>query len=344
MDKVKPKRKLSGISFDGSDAHLALVSKKQGGPANGADYKLVLKASKFTDEHVEKASKIKVTLDIQEFLTQFYGIYGEQALVLAQALGYSTDKAEDEYPDSYEDYIASQVSAIEVIKQLGHSEDINKSLSNLDPEDYLALLKSQETLEKAFKKIDKAQSQDSKTVAKAAINEDGEATAKVAQTKEVATKNVEASPSDAIIKNKETPMTKEVKVVETDVTVEMVEKSALDSIQKALKEQTEQLTKALETVKQFEKEKQEAIQKSRKDFLTATVKETEKVEALFKAFANVESEEVFKGAITALESLMHVQKSSDLFKEIGASAQAEQKDEEGALMKLAKAAAAKASK
>lgn len=340
MDKVKTKRKLSAISFDGDEAHLALVSKHQGGPCNGADYKLVLKASKFTDEHVEKASKIKVTLDIQDFLTQFYSIYGESAIVLAQALGYNTEKSDDEYPDNYEDYIASQVSAIEVIKQLGQSEDINKSLSELEPEQYIDLLKSQAVLEKAFKRVEK----DSKTAAKVAINEDGEATAKVTQTKEVATKNVEASPSDAIIKNKETPMTKEVKVVETDVTVEMVEKSALDSIQKALKEQTEQLTKALETVKQFEKEKQEAIQKSRKDLLTATVKETEKVEALFKAFANVESEEVFKGAITALESLMQVQKSSDLFKEIGASAQAEQKDEEGALMKLAKAAAAKASK
>lgn len=340
MDNKKPKKRLSQIDFSGKDAHLALVSKHQGGPANGADYKLVLKASKFTDEHVEKASKIKVTLDIQDFMTKFMGLYFEDAIVLAQALGYSTDKSEDEYPDSYEDYIVSQVSAIEVIKQLGQSEDINKSLSELEPEQYIDLLKSQAVLEKAFKKVEK----DSKTVAKAAINEDGEATAKVVIDQEVTTKNVEASPSDAIIKNKETPMTKEVKVVETDVTVEMVEKSALDSIQKALKEQTEQLNKALETVKQFEKEKAESIQKARKDLLTATVKEAEKVEALFKALANVESEEVFKGAIGALEGLMQVQKSSDLFKEVGASAQAEQKDEEGALMKLAKAAAKAASK
>ena len=339
--KTKPKRTLKNIDFSGKDAHISLVGKEdwQGQqPANGSPYALVLKASKFTDEHISKVSQVKVSLEFNEFLQVFFNLGGFESEVLSRALGF--EGSQEEEPETYEDYIASKVAAIEIIKQLGQSEDINKSLSELEPEQYIDLLKSQAQLEKAFKRVEK----DSKTAARVAINEDGEATAKVVINQEVTTKNVEASPSDAIIKNKETPMTKEVKVVETDVTVEMVEKSALDSIQKALKEQTEQLTKALETVKQFEKEKQEAIQKSRKDLLTATVKETEKVEALFKAFANVESEEVFKGAITALESLMQVQKSSDLFKEIGASAQAEQKDEEGALMKLAKAAAAKASK
>lgn len=341
MTKVKATKKLTDIDFSGKDAAVALVGKSQGGGANGFTT-LLVKSAKYTDEHVEKASKIRITMDIQDFLTKFYGLWYDEAEVLAQALGYSTDKSGEDSPESYEDWIASQVGAIEVIKQLSQSEDVNKSLSELEPESYLALLKSQEILEKAFKKIEK----DSKTVAKAAINEDGEATAKVVIDQEVTTKNVEASPSDAIIKNKETPMTKEVKVVETDVTVEMVEKSALDSIQKALKEQTEQLNKALETVKQFEKEKAEAIQKARKDLLTATVKEAEKVEALFKALANVESEEVFKGAIGALEGLMQVQKSSDLFKEVGASAQAEQKEEMSPLMKavLAEKAKAQASK
>lgn len=338
MDKVKPKRKLSDISFDGQDAHLALVSKRQGGPANGADYKLVLKASKFTDEHVEKASKIKVTLDIQDFMTKFMNMYYEDAIVLAQALGYSTDKSDDEYPDNYEDYIASQVSAIEVIKQLGQSEDINKSLSELEPEQYLDLLKSQALLEKAFKKVEK----DSKTVAKAVVNEDGEATAKVVINQEVTTKNVEASPSDAIIKNKETPMTKEVKVVETDVTVEMVEKSALDSIQKALAAQTEELNKALEVVKQFELEKAAAIQKSRKDLLKATVKDDAKVEAFVKGLANVESEEVFQEVIKALDGLMVVQNKLELFKETGFSSEEATKEEETPLMKAALAAAEKA--
>lgn len=344
MTKVKATKKLTDIDFSGKNAAVALVGKDQGGGANGFTT-LLVKSAKYTDEHVEKASKIRITMDIEEFLTKFYGLWADDAEVLARALGFDTaseDMSETEdMPQTYEDWMTSRVEAIEVIKQLGNSEDVNKTLSELDPEDYLALLKSQELLEKAFKKIDKSQSQNSKVVVKAAPSEEGTSTA-VATAKEVGKAKAEDVSSSETKPTEKSKMT--VKTTEQEVLVEMVEKSQFESIEKALKEQAVALEKALETVKQFEKEKQEAIQKSRKDLLTATVKETQKVEALFKAFANVESEEVFKGAITALESLMQVQKSSDLFKEIGASAQAEQKDEEGALMKLAKAAAAKASK
>jgi phage-related protein len=133
-----------------------------------------------------------------------------------------------------------------------------------------------------------------------------------------------------------------VKTVEQEVIVEMVEKSQFESIEKALKEQAVALEKALETVKQFEKEKAEAVQKSRKDLLTATVKDADKVEALFKGFANVESQEIFESAIKALEGMMTAQTNSDLFKELGASTQALKQDEDTPLMKAAKAAAAQA--
>lgn len=341
--KTKPKRTLKNIDFSGKDAHISLVGTEdwQGQqPANGSPYALVLKASKFTDEHIAKATQIRVTLDIDNFLQRFYGLGYFESEVLARALGFESaaDDSKEDTAQTWEDYIASQVAAIEVIKQLAESEDIGKTLSELEPETYITLLESQAKLEKAFKKVEK----NSKATVKTAAKEDGEATAKVEQTKEVAKKNVEASPSDAIIKNKETPMTKEVKVVETDITVEMVEKSALDSIQKAMKEQTEQLTKALETVKQFEIEKAAAIQKSRKDKLTETIKDTEKVEALVKGLANVESEEIFQEVIKALAGLMTVQKNSDLFKEQGFSSEEASKEEETPLMKAVKAAAEKA--
>jgi chemotaxis protein histidine kinase CheA len=278
-------------------------------------------------------------MDIEDFLVRFYGLWRDEAEVLARALGFETAADDVAEGNTYEDYINAQVAAIEVIKQLEQSENIEKSLSELEPDDYISLLKSQELLEKAFKKIEK----DSKAVAKAAAKEDGEATAKVESTKEVATKDVKASPSDKVIKNKETPMTKEVKVVETDVTVEMVEKSALDSIQKALQAQTEELQKALATVKQFEIEKAAAIQKSRKDLLKATVKDDEKVEAFVKGLANVESEEIFQEVVKALEGLMITQTKSDLFVEKGFSSEDTTKlDEETPLMKAVKAAAQKA--
>lgn len=337
MTERKTKRVLKDISFEGKDAHIALVSKEQGGPANGAAYKLVLKSAKYTDEIVEKASKIRITMDIQDFLAKFYGIWYDDAEVLARALGFNTETDPSDSDNTYEDWITSRVEAIEVIKSLEQSEDINKSLSELEPEDYLSLLKSQELLEKAFKQIDK----NSKAPAKAVVKEEGEVTAVVEKTKEVATKNVKASPSDANTKTEKSKMT--VKTTEQEVIVEMVEKSVFTDIQKALEAQTEQLNKALETVKQFEIEKAAAIQKSRKDALTVVVKEAEKVEALFKAFANVESEEVFQGAVKALEGLMTVQKNSDLFKELGASTvEGGNAVEETPLMKAAKAQAAQA--
>ena len=135
-----------------------------------------------------------------------------------------------------------------------------------------------------------------------------------------------------------------VKTVEQEVIVEMVEKSQFESIEKALKEQAVALEKALETVKQFEVEKAAAIQKSRKDLLKATVKDDAKVEAFVKGLANVESEEVFQEVVKALEGLMVVQNKSELFKETGFSSEEAEKQEETPLMKMAKAAAAKAGK
>lgn len=337
MTKVKATKKLTDIDFSGKNAAVALVGKAQGGAANNFTT-LIVKSAKYTDEHLEKASKIKITMDIQDFLTRFYGLWSDEAEVLAQALGYSTDKSDDEYPDNYEDWIASQVSAIEVIKQLEQAEDVNKALSDLDPEDYLALLKSQESLEKAFKKIDKAQSQNSKVVVKAAPSEEG--TTAVATAKEVGKAKAEAMPSSETKPTEKSKMT--VKTTEQEIVVEMVEKSQFESVEKALKEQAVALEKALETVKQFEKEKAEAIQKSRKDLLKATVKDDEKVEALFKGLVNVDTEEVFTGVIKALEGLMVVQTKSDLFKEKGFSSEEATKEEETPLMKAVKAAAEKA--
>jgi hypothetical protein len=336
MTKIKATKKLTDIDFNGKDAAVALVGKAQGGAANGFT-SLLVKSAKYTDEHVDKAAKIRITMDIEDFLVKFYGLWYDDAEVLARALGFESEKTDDF--DSYQDYIDSQVAAIEVLKGLEQSENVEKSLSELEPDDYLSLLKSQELLEKAFKRIDKGAT-NSKPAVKVATLEKGEVKA-VVEAKELTIQNVEASPSNTISKNKETPMTKEVKVTEQEVLTEMVEKSALDSIQKALQEQTVALEKALASVAQFEKEKAEAIQKSRKDLLVATVKDADKAEALFKGFANVESQEVFEGAVKALDAIMQVQKSSDLFKEVGVSAEVVKQDEQDPVMKAVKALVAK---
>ena len=47
---VKAKRKLSELTFEHENAHVALVSKEQGHGANGHHYALVMKSSGFSQE------------------------------------------------------------------------------------------------------------------------------------------------------------------------------------------------------------------------------------------------------------------------------------------------------
>jgi hypothetical protein len=334
MTKIKATKKLTDIDFSGKNAAVALVGKAQGGGANNFTT-LLVKSGKYTDEIVAKAAQIRVTMDIEDFLVRFYGLWYDDAEVLARALGFETAADDVAETNTYEDYINAQVAAIEVIKQLEQSEDIEKSLSELEPDDYISLLKSQELLEKAFKKIDK----NSIAVAKTTTSGEGTPTA-VANAKVVGKAKAEDVSSSKTKPTEKSKMT--VKTVEQEVIVEMVEKSQFESIEKALKEQAVALEKALETVKQYEIEKAAAIQKSRKETLKSVVKDDTKVEALVKGLALVESDEIFQDVIKALEDMMTAQKNSDLFKEQGFSSEDATKTDETPLMKAVKAAAEKA--
>ena len=73
-DKTKQKatKRLTDISFEHEGAAIALVSASQGGPASGKDKVLQLKATNgFSQETIQKAQQIQVTLDIPEFLQKF---------------------------------------------------------------------------------------------------------------------------------------------------------------------------------------------------------------------------------------------------------------------------------
>jgi gamma-glutamylcysteine synthetase len=53
---MKPKRRLTKFNFEAEGSHIALVHASQGGPANGYNYALVLKATNdITDEQVEES-------------------------------------------------------------------------------------------------------------------------------------------------------------------------------------------------------------------------------------------------------------------------------------------------
>lgn len=143
----KTKRKLSDIDFSREDSHVALVSKEQGGPANGADYALVIKATNFSEEFIEKASKIRVTLELPEFLNKFFGMYYEDAELLARMFGYEPEQMGEPQLVTYEDYIQSKLQSFEVLKSL--NEEGVAALANLREDEYLALLEDQLLIEKA---------------------------------------------------------------------------------------------------------------------------------------------------------------------------------------------------
>lgn len=157
----KAKRKLSDISFEKEGAHVALTSKQQGGPANGHDYALVLKANKFSEEFVQKMQQVRVTMELPDFLRKFFGMYGDDAEILAYMMGY-VEPAETqamevaEAEEDYQDWIKSKMEAFEILKSANEADSLADVLSTLDETEYLAMLNDQERIEKAFEELEKA--------------------------------------------------------------------------------------------------------------------------------------------------------------------------------------------
>ena len=328
--KPKAKRKLSSIDFAGETSHLALVHKDQGGPANGADYKLVLKSNQnFTDELIAKAAKIRVTMDIEDFLCQFYGMYYEDAEVLARALGFETaqDDAAETEPTTYEDYINSKVQAIEVLKALHEAEDISSIMSELDADQYLAILTDQALIEKALKKIEKAKTtQIRKESSKPKVKlVDPTLTLSKLDASTNASVEKTVGPSGSVIEKvtKETNMTVESTVVEQEV--EVVSKSAYELIVKSMDEQKVQLTKALEAIATFEQEKKDSIIKSKTEKVLAIIKNEDHAKIITKASLELDSDDDFNSFLAAMQSMMTSVTTSDMFIEKGFIAEDQEK-------------------
>lgn len=325
----KPRRKLSEIDFSGEGAHIALVSKDQGGPANGADYALVIKGRNFSEEFVEKVQQVKVTMELPDFLQKFFYLIEEDAKALAYMMGYvemaDTQEHENmEAEEEYQDWIKSKMEAFEIIKSLHEADSLAEILSEISEDEYLALMNDQQTIEKAFKKIEKASK-----VSKANAEDD---TSRIGT--EVNEDEVEASVINKA--NKEDQMQTEVKSVEQEVTVEMVEKSAFESVQKALEEQKVALQKAMETIAQFEAEKKEAIVKAKTAKLQEVV-DAKHLQVVAKAALALESDEEFDSFVSAMKEMKEVVEKSALFQEQGASGESEEIVKESGVAKILKA-------
>jgi len=232
------------------------------------------------------------------------------------------EEEEDDY--SYEGYIQKRLNSFSIMKSMHESD--TTAMANLTGEQYLQLLQDQEQLEKAFTKV-----ADIKQAAKVAVKKESDLKANASESDTQQNSRVEKTvePSGSVQKTKEgNYMTKEVKTVVADVEKELVEKSVLVDLQKAMETQAEELTKALALVKQFEQEKKDAITKSRMDKLSAAVKNQEQAGALFKG-ANLLEDADFEAFLKAVSDIQSIADQSDLFKAVGADGQVEQQADEG---------------
>lgn len=307
---VKTKRSLKDIDFSKDDSHIAFVGPAVGGPASGQDYSLVMKAVDFSDEALEKMQNIRVTMTVPDFLRKFFNLYYEDAEVLARMMGYVPEEKEitDEY--SYEDYIEDRLSSFEVLKSLYETTDIEKMLSELNEEQYLSLLTDQETLEKSFAKKDK----DSKAAATPARKK---ARVKDASPASEEKKEAPASGNQPIVKEtKAMPQT-----LEADVTVEMVQKSEFEAVQKSLADLQAVLKAAQEEAAVLKAEKAEAIRKARFEKVKTAVKDEDKATTMFKALSLIESAEEFDACVEVLSKMNAAVEKAALFEEKGAAAE-----------------------
>ena len=247
VTKPRAKRKLSAISFEQESAHVALVSKQQGGGANNRNFSLLLKASDATEQPVVK------------------------------------------------------------------------SINTETP-----VIKAQETESEALAKVIVADTSTHASVEK-----------------------IEADASVTTIKStksKEPNMTKEIKAEDTVVIIEKsAQELSLELLQKSLDDSKVELQKALDTIAEYQKDKQEQIQKSKTAQFNAVIKDEKLQAPIVKAALSLESEDDFAAFLAAITSMQtniettqgFIEKSA-LFQEQGASTSEEPKSNESAVAKLVK--------
>ena len=309
-NKQKAKRKLKGFDFAKEGAAVALVGPSVGGPANGIPT-LIAKANNFSPEFIQKMQQIQVTYELPEFLRKVFGMYYEDAEVLAKMLGYvePEDEETEDYDDWYENYIEEKLSAFTIIKSLHEAKNLPEALAQLTEQDYLDVLNDQVLIEKALKEFDAKSNASANSVEKP----------------------VEAPASKVNKSKKEKQM----------ATPEMVEKAKFVEVQKQLEDQKVELAKALEQLNKIEQEKKEAIVKSKTDAVKAVVKDEKQAAVVVKAALALEDQADFDALVEVFKSMNAVIEKSALFVEQGVSAEAEEAPKKNGVLEIIKSQQAK---
>ena len=322
--KTKAKRVLKDITFDHDNAHLALCGAAQGS-ANNFNSALVLKSGNFSPEAIQKMQAVKVTLDVPTFLQMFFGIWdSDKAEVLAALMGYSEPV---ETPDmEIKDWVAEQLQAFEIIKSLNEADSVEKRLSELTEQEYLAFLQDQEVLEKAMNSIKESES----------VKPENDTSVASEVSKEVSASKVKQG-----VKPSKLTKGKTMDVKTEGSTPEVVEKSAYLLIEKALEESKVQLEKAQATIAAFEQSQKEQVIKSKTAAVTAVVKDAKQAEVLAKAALLIEDQAEFDGFVAVVKQMQDQVEKSALFTEQGASIESTEQVQESAVAKILKSQYAK---
>ena len=284
------KRRLTDIKFEHEGAHVALVGKHQGGPANGVTTLITKATNDITQEQIEKATTVTVEMQFPEFLRKFFGLYWDDAEVLSSVMGYGRT----EYPDTTEkDWIDQKVESITLMKSVYKAQDVEKALAALTPEQTLALMADQEMLEKAFKAIPEH-----------------------TQIKH------EETPMETILKAAHEEAVASAVAIEKAAGV-----SAVALIQKALDEQALVLKAATDKLAEFETAAATAKVELRKAALVDAKVPADKAEAVLKSLAGLDDES-FASTVATMKSMASVVDNSEMMQEAGvAGAGAESQEE-----------------
>ena len=317
-DKVKAKRKLTDITFEHEGAHLALVHKAQGGAASGYKTLVMKSVDNRSPEFIEKASQVKVTLSLPDFLEKFFHVWGEDAELLATLFGYEPSEDEsEEYStqgfwswyrekamehgavDSWGDpitrptsqdrkeWVEDQLQGIEILKSATLSKGSADFINSLTEEQYLGLLKDQQFIEKSFK------------LQEVKKDLDGESGGK--PTKGVNPKQTKASKADT---------------QENEMTQETIEKAQYDAKEVELQKALADIQKAKEEIELFKAKEKEAVEKAREAEVVAAVVDVDASAKLFKAVKDLDAE-AFKDVVDVVKALTAKVDESEMFKEKG---------------------------
>lgn len=299
------KRRLSDFNFEGEGSHVALVGKHQGGPANGVTTLLTKSTEDISQQQVDKATMVQVEMNIVDFLTTFFNLWYEDAVVLAKIMGMDTEEEPEEVSDWWSDWIEERVDAVTIMKSVildKSNEEVNKSIASLKPEELLSILEIQKEFEQNLS------SKEGVTVSKGTTSPSVENNNKGKQMSEFMTK---AAHEDAVQKAVDAAVAKAVEEKEQELVAKQAE---LDSAQ--------------ETLKALETEKKESVEKARKETLKQAGVADEELEDLFKSMEAL-SAEAFDKIVKAMAKEKKLVEESDLFKEQGVSGAAETVEQDG---------------